>query len=144
MKWFDWLILILEEDKLSTDELQFGFKAKSSTSMCSWAISSVIDYYDRAGRPVYACSMDLSKAFDLVSWEKLFPELLDRGISPLILRCLIFMYVNQTCIVRWGNVPSQQFRVRNGVRQGAVSAPILFCIYINNLITLLRNSTLGC
>ena len=66
MKWFDWLTLILEEDKLSTDELQFDFKVKSGTSMCSWAISSVIDYYNRAGRPVYACSMDVSKAFDLV------------------------------------------------------------------------------
>jgi len=25
LKWFDWLILILEQDKLTTDELQFGF-----------------------------------------------------------------------------------------------------------------------
>ena len=27
----------------------------------------VVDYYNRAGRAVYACAMDLSKAFDLVS-----------------------------------------------------------------------------
>ena len=46
LKWFDWLILILERDKLTTDELQFGFQAKSSTSMCSWAVSAVIDHYN--------------------------------------------------------------------------------------------------
>ena len=69
LKWFDWLVIILEGDKLATDELQFGFQAKSSTSMCTWAINTVVDYYNRHGRPVYACSMDLSKAFDLVAWS---------------------------------------------------------------------------
>ena len=28
LKWFDWLILILNSDKLTTDELQFGFQLK--------------------------------------------------------------------------------------------------------------------
>ena len=69
LKWFDWLILILERDKLTTDELQFGFQSKSSTSMCSWAVSAVIDHYNRSGRAVYSCTMDLSKAFDIVSWN---------------------------------------------------------------------------
>ena len=58
-------------------------------AMCSWAVSAAVDHYNRAGRPVYACAMDLSKAFDLVAWNKIFPELIDRGVSPLILRCLI-------------------------------------------------------
>ena len=48
------------------------------------------------------------------------------------------------CNVRWGNTLSQSFNVKNGVRQGAVSSPILFCVYINNLILRLRNSTVGC
>ena len=65
-------------------ELQFGFKAKSSTSMCTWAINTVIDHKNRLGRPIFACSMDLSKAFDMVFWAKLIPELLKRTISPLI------------------------------------------------------------
>ena len=32
----------------------------------------------------------------------------------------------------------------NGVRQGAVSSPVFFCVYIDGIITLLRNSGLGC
>ncbi len=78
LKWFDSLILIMENDKLNMDELQFGFQKGTGTNMCSWAITSVIDYYNRAGRPVFACSMDLSKAFDVVSWIQLFKELEDR------------------------------------------------------------------
>ena len=64
LKWFDWLILILNSDKLTTDKLQFGFQKLASTTMCSWRINSI-------GRAVYACDLDLSKAFDLVSWEVL-------------------------------------------------------------------------
>ena len=75
------------------------FRAKSSTSMCTWAINTVIDHYNRLGRPIFACSMKLSEAFDMVSWAKLFPELLKRKISPLILRCLVHIYSNQMCNV---------------------------------------------
>ena len=50
-------------------------------------VNSVAGYYNRAGRAVYACAMDLSKAFDLtMSWEVLFSELLERGVLPLALR----------------------------------------------------------
>ena len=89
--------------------------------------------------------MDLSKAFDLVAWKKLFPELLERNISPLLLRCSFYIYANQKCNVRWGNHLSGTFSVTNGVRQGAaVSSPILFCVYINKLISQLRRSDIGC
>ena len=59
LKWFDWLILILNSDKLTSDKLEFGFQKFASTIMCSWRIN-------RSCRAVYACELDLSKAFDLV------------------------------------------------------------------------------
>ena len=54
---------------------------------CTWAINTVIDHYNRLGRPIFACSMDLSKAFDMASWAKLFPELLKRKY-PLDIKML--------------------------------------------------------
>ena len=102
--------------------------------MCSWAVSSVIDYYNQAGRPVYACAMDLFKAFDLVSWYKLFPDVLERNISVLSLRCLIHIYKNQTCNVKSTNFLFHGFISNKWSKmKGAVSSPILFCIYINDL-----------
>ena len=56
----------------------------------------------------------------------------------------MFIYSNQKCNVRWGNAFSNTFNVQNGVRQGAVSSPVLFCIYIDKVIKLLRCSTIGC
>ena len=45
--------------------------------------------------------LDASKAFDMVRYYKLFNELLDRDISPVVLRILIYMYMNQTLRVQW-------------------------------------------
>ena len=82
----------MENDKLNIDELQCGFQKRTGTNMCSWTITSVIDYYNRAGRPVFPCSMDLSKAFHVVSWIQLFKELEDREVSPAVLRTLLYIY----------------------------------------------------
>ena len=129
---------------MNCDQLQFGFQAGASTSMCSWTATTVIEHYNKNGATVYGCAMDLSKAFDLVEWLGLFKLLIKKGISPIFLRVLMYMYRNQTCDVKWNSSHSFRFPVSNGVRQGAVSSPLLFSIYIDGLITLLRRSGLGC
>ena len=80
----------------------------------------------------------------MVKWTQLFSQLLDRGISPILLRLMMFIYRNQYCDVRWNGKFSHRFPVSNGVRQGAVSSPILFCIYVDNLIKELRRKKIGC
>ena len=54
LKLYNSLILIMENDKLNKDELQFGFKKGTVTNLCSWAITSVIDYNNRAERHGFA------------------------------------------------------------------------------------------
>ena len=78
MKLIDLVIILLQSDKLEYDCMQFAYQQKASTTVCSWTVTTVVDYFNRGGNPVYAASMDMSKAFDLVSWEKLFSTLLER------------------------------------------------------------------
>ena len=144
LKLLDIVILILEGEKLGCHQLQFGFQPKASTTMCSWAITAVIDHYNRQGSVVYGCTMDLSKAFDMVEWLELFEVLQSRCVSPVFLRTLLCIYSHQSCNVKWNGSLSDKFTVTNGVRQGAVSSPILFSVYIDDLFSILRNSGLGC
>ena len=57
---------------------------------------------------------------------------------------LINIYSRQTANVRWDGHFSKEFRIANGVRQGAVLSPILYCFYMNDLFEILRNSRSGC
>ena len=128
LKLLDIVILLLEGDKLSFSELQFAYQANVSTTVCSWAVTSVVDIFNRKGAAVYGAAMDMSKAFDMVEWGELFTTLLDRRVDCLYLRLMLFIYRNQSCDVKWSGEYSHRFSVSNGVRQGAVSSAFLFSL----------------
>ena len=58
LKLIDLVILTLEGEKLSFDEMQFAYQAKDSTTMCSWTVTSVVDHVIPGGMPVYGAAMD--------------------------------------------------------------------------------------
>ena len=47
------------------------------------------------------------------------------------------------CSVRWNNVLGDSFLVKCGVRQGGVLSPYLFALYVDDLISQLRQSGYG-
>ena len=65
-------------------------------------------------------------------------------MEPILLRVMLYIYTHQQCDVKWSEQRSYRFAVRNGVRQGAVSSAILFAVYINDLLALLRKAGIGC
>ena len=85
------------------------------------------------GSKVYDCLLDASKAFDRVDHSVLFKKLLDKHLPPLVVRLLLMWYSEQRVKVRWKSSLSSSFGVSNGVRQGGVSSPILFTVYIDEL-----------
>ena len=143
LKVLDWVILILYESELKPSEFQFGFQKKNSTTMCSWVVSETVNFFNNRNTPVFTCFLDLTKAFDLVNFSKLFDKLSVK-ISPVFVRLIAYIYVNQICVVQWAGVKSKSFKVANGVRQGAVLSPTLFSLYIDELYVKLLKSGFGC
>ena len=144
LKAFDNCLLLLFGSLLSNDVLQFGFQKGCSTVQCTWAVQETISNYLRKGSEVYCCLLDFSKAFDKVNFEKLFQKLLERNFPAVFLRLILFIYLNQSCYIRWNSVESSSFLVKNGVRQGAILSPSLFCVYLDTLLSRLRDSGVGC
>jgi len=58
---------------------------------------------------VFACFIDFSKAFDRVSYWKLFHKLLDDNVDVGIVRVLAFWYSKQQACIRWHGSLSQFF-----------------------------------
>ena len=129
LKLIDLVILELEGSKLTYDTMQFAYQAKSSTTMCSWSVTAVIDHFNQKGTQVFSASMDMSKAFDMVDWRVLFSTLLECKVDVLFLQLILFIYTNQHCNVKWCGNSSETFCVQNGVRQGGVTSGI-FLLFI--------------
>ena len=143
-KLFEYAIQIKTSHLLETDELQFGFKRRTSTSHALHILKSTIDHFNNNSSKVFVAFLDCTKAFDRVSHHGLFIKLMERKVPLCILLCLIFWYMNLISQVRWGSDKSRSFPVPLGIKQGGINSPDLFSIYFNGLTELLRNKNIGC
>ena len=144
LKLFEYVILSIWGDILTTDTLQFGFKSGVSTTQCTWLVNEVTTYFMRRGTAVTACLLDCSKAFDKCRFDKLFNKLIERGLPAYVIRVLIYVYQEQKGRVKLAGKESSPFTISNGTRQGSVLSPILFSVYLDDLLVQLRKRGLGC
>ena len=89
------------------------------------------------------CTIDASKAFDCVNLFVLFNFLGKRNWCPLYLRFLMYSYCNQRMRVRLNSSNSREFLLSNGVKQGGVLSPLLFSVYLDDLLCELRQVNVG-
>ena len=143
-KVMDNIILMKHGHLLHTSDLQFGFKPNHSTIQCTFVMQEVVDYYMRRGSPCHAILLDASKAFDRVEYVKLFRLLVKRKLCPLTIKLLLCMYTNQSLFVKWNGTKSARFECSNGIKQGGVISPVLFCIYMDELLVRLEKTGVGC
>ncbi|KAJ2950223.1 hypothetical protein O0L34_g11585 [Tuta absoluta] len=129
---------------MNLHDAQFGFRAGLSTESAILALKHTVRYYTDRSTPVYACFLDLSKAFDLVSYEILWDKL-EKSNLPSELICIFrHWYDNQVNIVRWAGEQSDEYRLDCGVRQGGLTSPKLFNLYMDQLIRELSSMHAGC
>ena len=143
-KLFEFAIQLKTSHLLATDDLQFGFKRKTSTNHALYSLKATVNHYTDKGSNVYVAFLDCTKAFDRISHFGLFSKLIQRGIPLCILMCLVYWYMNMECNVKWENEFSRSFKVPLGIKQGGINSPDFFGIYIDDIAAILRNSNVGC
>lgn len=103
---------------LQLNDSQFGFRPGLSTESAILCLKSAVRYYTVRKTPVYACFLDLSKAFDLVSYDILWRKMKESHIPDELVNIFKYWYGNQTNSVKWAGTMSDPYRLECGVRQG--------------------------
>ena len=129
----------LDKNKMINNE-QIGFRSGCRTSDHLFVLKTIIDCYKRQKKHVYACFVDLSKAFDTVWREGLYFKMIVSGLSTKFVKLIQSMYTNVRARIKIDNHLSREFCVRNGTKQGCNFSPSLFNLYINDLISIINKS----
>ena len=80
------------------------------------------------------CFLDLKKAYDMVSHELLIKKLKRKALGTKFINYIENMYKSTKMKVKIGNVVSEEFIYERGVRQGCPTSPLLFNIFIDDLL----------
>ena len=141
-KIFENCILQIFTKYFSTSDNQFGFKAKIGCQHAIHTLRSIVDHYVVNDSTVNLCFLDVSKAFDKMDRFALLLKLMKRRVPCSLIKLFHFWYENSWNVVRWENVLSSPYKLRSGVKQGSVCSPVLFSIYVNDM--LLKLNMYGC
>ena len=129
---------------IKLNDRQHGFRSNFSTTTAFFILKETILNYFNSNSDVYACFIDISKAFDSVNHSILVKRLLNCGIPYCYVVLLQYLYNNQFVSVRYNSCVSREWKVNSGVRQGGVLSGLLFSVYINGMIDDIANMKEGC
>ena len=85
------------------------------------------------GVPLYACFVDIQKAYDTVQHDLLWGRLASIGVQGRMLAAIKSLYASGTLSMKVGGTAGTPGVQRMGVRQGCALSPMLFGIFFDGL-----------
>ena len=107
---------------------QYGFRKLHSTEYATVKLIDHVSKQMESGNIPCTLYIDLSKAFDTLSFDILIHKLKYYGFSGTELKLLTSYLTNRTQYVKYKNYESDIIEISTGVPQGSILGPLLFSI----------------
>ena len=136
-----WLYDTLMKEKI-INPVQIGFVENHRATDHILTLKSIISKHVSATRQgkIYACFVDFKNAHDTVWNEDLLTKLSKVNIKGQFLKLIQSLYKQSCCAVKIGKFRTEFMLCEKGVRQGCPLSPILFNLFINDLLSNLHHT----
>ena len=124
-------------------EGQAGFRVNRSCMDNVYTLNEIVQGRLKEDKETYAFFLDVQKAYDTVWRDGLWLKLWDMGVKGRMWRVIKKMYEASRSAVFLEGEKSAVFRLEQGVAQGCSLSPILFSVFINDLLKEVEQAKLG-
>ena len=115
----------------NTPESQCGFRSNRETVDMSLVLRQILKKCRKQNMCLYAVFVDLTRAFDTVSCDRLWEILARFGFPPKFLTVLRHLHEGQQGRLKYNGSLSGSFPIPNDVKQGCLLPPTLFSIFFS-------------
>jgi Reverse transcriptase (RNA-dependent DNA polymerase) len=126
------------EEKGIISKYQAGFRKGEEGMQHVASLLEIVRRREFDGKDTFMCFVDFEKAYDNVGHNILFKKLQRVGISVYLINALKNLYKKTVMRVKLGENRSIGFEYKKGVRQGCPCSPILFNIFINDILNVIE------
>ena len=119
---------------------QYGFVRGKGTTEAIFNLIATLEQKKLDHKSMYGFFLDVKKAFDTIDQNMLFIKLHRAGVRGALWRVIKASYAQARSCVTLEGFLSDFFEIRQGVAQGCPLSPILFIIFMDDLLQSLHTT----